>query len=955
MGNSAYNNTSTGYGASNGSGESNFYVSNGYCSVKVTSSSQPQKELSFKVGGIYPNITCRTKQGTNYIKNGLGTINIQPYIDGEVFQNNFNIVGQPMIVEGIVNGLSSVNYLTLVDSFDGYGLSSWEIVFSIFLNGNTVTPQALLGRSGSSNCEPFIGLTEGNVMTMKLANENNYFVELQGQTQLPIGTWCWVKYEFTGSVYKLSYSTDGIAFVEDASFNSTEIYSIRPLTYIGYSQNVRSNEKYPFFNTIDLNKSYIKKDNAIWWTCLEESPHGEYTVYVPKEGGAYLLRGGIYRQPKIPSRYEVKKYATIDRDYWASDFSPSGGVILDNAVSTLNKPWEIETKIRTGSDVNTPQMLLGPSRQDITNSYPFPRVLVNNGHYHFNASSNNSSWNIVNNTGTHTISSNSIERVKYGWTGSQYYVKYANEEWRTITNPTRYDVSSVACSKNIAVALRTIVDDNYMYSTNGTTWNSGRFPSSFNWNKVKYVGDIFLVFSSNLSDTLLYSTNGINWIQQISLPTLGNWKDVAYGNGLYVMIQTNSNNIIYSEDGLAWNTIQLKEITTTTDGLGNTIETSIPLEGNYNWETICFGNDMFILSCSDSSTYFTSYDGLNWTKRALPDISSVAGSGYKITSNGSMFVGYEYNASSTLTDRIIYSEDGINWNYTSGPEQKNVSLNYLGGRFISLSYTGSSYISLTSRDGIKWEQRSLPAGTTWADLIYVNSTYFAIPTSAGYVAIAEPDKWYNDVLVDSTTVALGSTIPLIIGNCLFMDGATEIQRPFLGKISLPDTTFTFDGEIVWEYLPKEFVWENTAYFPTTIQRFHNGQIEEFNDIPLGRLTIDSEGIHNIETFQFNNKYVTKPNSTRPSEVVRSYKNKGGSWMNIYADRWCEQGGSTYIQTGLVNIPITLVTKFKDTNYCVELTAGMGGTPFVVSKTEDTITVQCSQATRISWYACGMLP
>ena len=952
MGQSVYNWTNTGYGASAIEGQ----VSNGYCSINRQGSQG--SNISFKVGGDYPNITCRTSEGINFIKNGLGSIDVSPYIEGRAFYPRYKEVGSPYVVEGILSGVDSNNYLTLLEDFNGSGATSWEIVFNIYLNSNVLVTETLLGRSGSSSMEPVIGITEGNYLIMKLSNESDWIVNLVGTTPLVVNVWYWVKFEFTGTQYKISYSTDNVSYTLDNSVDTTVKFTDKSLSFIGYGQNTFTNTKYPYYSLIDLSNSWIKKDNNIWWNCIENTPHGEYTIYVPEEGGAYLIKDILYRQPNIPSNYSVRKYAQVSKDFVASNFksgdSNTGGILTNEPFNPSNNSWEIEIKHKTGSDVNTAQSLTGCSSP--TENVPHPVIQIDSSKYKLWLSSNTSTYDIANGVyGTHIISPNSTGRVKIGYDGgSHYYLKYTLEEWRNTAYSTSLSNSEVVSSINVAVALQNNVNsDDYMYSTDGLNWTTRQFPDQqpYAWNKVAYLNGVFLVYRNSNCHKLLYSTDALHWICQESLPISGNWIDVAYGNGKYIMIQPNSNNVIYSEDGLAWNIGTIKELIITRDALGNVIEHYNDLTETFAWESITYGDGLFILTCADSNTYFYSNDGIGWVRSEFPSSADTINSGYKVVYGNGKFVAFQYKSDSYNANTVFYSNDGIQWSIANVTAQRPEKVHFFGNRFYSLSNTGSSYISLTSKDGEFWEERNLTTGS-WADTAYINNKYVTLPQSSGTIVAIEPDTWTEDISITSSAKIYPHSEVTAFGN-YFYDYSN--LSPYLGQIYLKDTKMLINGVITWKYLPDSFIWEDTSCFPTTIRRYRNNEMEVFNDVPLGRVIITPEGITLAETFDYNNKYVTVPNATRPADVVKTYRH-GDSWMKVYADRWVEMGGLIRIPTKNTNTSVVLLGEtMADNQYHVEA-LGLGGYDLVCTSRTNTYFVLSSAVDNnpVSWYVSGYL-
>jgi hypothetical protein len=97
----------------------------------------------------------------------------------------------------------------------------------------------------------------------------------------------------------------------------------------------------------------------------------------------------------------------------------------------------------------------------------------------------------------------------------------------------------------------------------------------------------------NTSDVLI-STDGINWTKA-SLPSADYWQTVAYGNGVYVAIANSSAAVSVSSDASNWSSQNIF----------------------FNqWNSIIYHNNIFI-TIGTGSMVATSTNGITWTQRSI--------------------------------------------------------------------------------------------------------------------------------------------------------------------------------------------------------------------------------------------------------------------------------------------------------------------------------------------------
>jgi hypothetical protein len=170
----------------------------------------------------------------------------------------------------------------------------------------------------------------------------------------------------------------------------------------------------------------------------------------------------------------------------------------------------------------------------------------------------------------------------------------------------------------------------------------------------------------------------------------GGLSSVTYGNGKFVAVSYKSTNVAYSEDGINW------------------IQTTLPSKSN--WYAIAYGNGKFVA---------VSYGDVDETGNGIID-----------------------------TNKVAYSEDGINWELSSMPVSSGwVSIAYGNGKFVSLTDSSDgSYVAAYSEDGINWTQTTLPVGGGWFSVTYGNGKFIAGNEFTGIIYSNDGINWIEATL-----------------------------------------------------------------------------------------------------------------------------------------------------------------------------------------------------------------
>lgn len=325
-------------------------------------------------------------------------------------------------------------------------------------------------------------------------------------------------------------------------------------------------------------------------------------------------------------------------------------------------------------------------------------------------------------------------------------------------------------------------------STNGTTWTArtSQFSTSHIYD-IAYGFEKFVAVGQ--AGKISTSEDGITWVAQTT-PISNDLNSVVFVDNMFVA--SYNNNILWSSDGVTWNTnTDTSSIFTNINGLGT------------DGDNVVAVGDSGKLATGDVSVFdliWAKYDTLESTAPQTTDIRGVSyssdhGAWVAVGSNGV----------------IYYSHDANSWNRVAS---------FTGANFFCVHYDNNIWVAgsqqnriYTSPDGITWAERSTPYGTSGA----VNTVFFGngkwlgggYDGANGYVmestdAITWTDVtgWTSTETVETlhygngTWVAGGSNLALYIST---NDGGSWTDK----TPTLPDSTFTqfnaafYDGTSRW--------------------------------------------------------------------------------------------------------------------------------------------------------------
>ena len=359
--------------------------------------------------------------------------------DVPIYNYNFDVIGSPTInnTTKIVGDFSGSDYLTIDGNPNFQNANSWEFVTKVSV-GSTSEHQKILFGYGIN-----FGVTASGYLHLWLYNNGTLFVDSNVCSASLLSANPFIKLSFDGTTYSCYISPDGETWTLEYSYNSTT--KVTPNSYTLKLGN--SGSEY-WRGTIDLSKTSITVNGDAWWI-PEFTSHTEKFYYVD-----------CYKY----NNFTKVGSPTVDEDTGlVSGFSTSNYIQLRDAFNPANNPWEVQVKFTTSSNVTTAQEILH-SRMGTGSSGKYGIGLsIDNTHFNFFCSSDALDW-LFDIWGSYTVLTNTTYWVKFGWSGTEYYLEYSldGETYtRDITQASTSGVYSPLTSSFIGV------------------WNAGSFSKAF--------------------------------------------------------------------------------------------------------------------------------------------------------------------------------------------------------------------------------------------------------------------------------------------------------------------------------------------------------------------------------------------------------------------------------------------------------------------------------------------
>jgi hypothetical protein len=176
---------------------------------------------------------------------------------------NVTLVGSPTISNGVVSGFSTSKYLRTQNVVFQ---SNWEVCVK-FTTGSDVTTLAWVVGGGGSQNRLIIGYEKSKFRIILSSNNTSAnLANISGSYTVKTNTTYWLKVQFTGTQYVMSYSTDGKTFTTDYTLtSSTKLYEDGKPLSLGANQYSNGVNGAMATGSIDLKECYIKQNGNITW------------------------------------------------------------------------------------------------------------------------------------------------------------------------------------------------------------------------------------------------------------------------------------------------------------------------------------------------------------------------------------------------------------------------------------------------------------------------------------------------------------------------------------------------------------------------------------------------------------------------------------------------------------------------------------------------------------------
>ena len=237
-------------------------------------------------------------------------------IQASGYKLNVNKVGSLTDNNGVLSGFSTNNYAIFPNNFQP-GTNPWEMVFKVTTGNDVITEQYVCAfQKGSTNETRYatrIYINRSSKFCISITYngtawdivDNTTGGAMGSYTVLPNTTY-YIKFQWTGSAYILSYSLDGENYTQDCYVASTTpMYNSCTYCPLGaWNSGVIAT----WLGSIDLKESYININGQRWWTgaeaikpcfCTETEWQNSVTTYGSCGKFVYNSTNNTVRLPKV--------------------------------------------------------------------------------------------------------------------------------------------------------------------------------------------------------------------------------------------------------------------------------------------------------------------------------------------------------------------------------------------------------------------------------------------------------------------------------------------------------------------------------------------------------------------------------------------------------------------------------------------------------------------------------
>lgn len=246
-------------------------------------------------------------------------------------------------------------------------------------------------------------------------------------------------------------------------------------------------------------------------------------------------------------------------------------------------------------------------------------------------------------------------------------------------------------------------------SPTGESWSGGAFPSGLSAVALAWNGTVFCAVGYGTANAFT-STNGINWTTR-TLPSVSNWIDIAWNGSVFCAISYGSSVTATSPDGITWSLGNLSTATT--------------------WVKIAWNGSVFCIVGDDGQARATSPDGDTWKVVIVPGLYPGAIIGMEWC--GAAFLISMTGPSGVATTSYFTSPDGLNWTRRSFPSAivgKSIAWN---GE-VAFVVADNSDVAFVSSDLVSWTQHAMPASRFYGATAWSGSAFCTV-TNPGTASV----------------------------------------------------------------------------------------------------------------------------------------------------------------------------------------------------------------------------
>ena len=294
------------------------------------------------------NLSNLTEEGEKHFLNKTQLTNrILEAPNGTAEYSNVGLTGTAVVEDGILSGISSSSS-AIIQSFQP-GSNTWEAFFKVTTGSDTSVWSriAMLNRTPNKYGGIHFGF-QGGKFAWWMSTNGTSFNLANGQSgthSIQSNTTYWVKVNWDGTKYTLAYSLTGDAdsFVTDITKTSSTPLAFHPdspeYAQIGTGAGAGAAGS---MASIDLNSSYIKVNDEIWWEFNGTNPN----QVVLKEGLKLLSAVGRNSDGTLNStEYTLSEdipctvsSSDVGYKYIALDTSSSDVTVYENYFSQEETP-----------------------------------------------------------------------------------------------------------------------------------------------------------------------------------------------------------------------------------------------------------------------------------------------------------------------------------------------------------------------------------------------------------------------------------------------------------------------------------------------------------------------------------------------------------------------------------------------------------------------------------------